>query len=153
MSVQVLAQGWGRQVALQGLFTLSPVCCKGLPAIASCMASLAPCLLPQGMHAVRGACFLPGPPPPKVRHWPHNRPSHIPSHTPAPDTILHAASSISRRRYLVWRADVGRLPGAGQRLMSSGALTISTRRLYLCMERAGASGEEAGEAGQGVCGL
>jgi hypothetical protein len=44
------------------------------------------------------------------------------------------------RRFLVWRADVGRLPGAGQRLMSSGALTISTRRLYLCMERAGASG-------------
>ena len=34
---------------------------------------------------------------------------------------------------------MGRLPGAGQRLMSSGALTISTRRLYLCMERAGAS--------------
>ena len=41
------------------------------------------------------------------------------------------------RRYLVWRADVGRLPGAGQRLMSSGALTVATRRLYLCMERAG----------------
>jgi hypothetical protein len=39
----------------------------------------------------------------------------------------------------VWRADVGRLPGAGQRLMSSGALTVGARRLYLCMERAGAS--------------
>ncbi|KAI8466622.1 MAG: hypothetical protein J3K34DRAFT_433223 [Monoraphidium minutum] len=48
-------------------------------------------------------------------------------------------SGSHTRRYLVWRADVGRLPGAGQRLMSSGALTISTRRLYLCMERAGAA--------------
>jgi hypothetical protein len=47
------------------------------------------------------------------------------------------------RRFLIWRADVGRLPGAGQRLMSSGALTIATRRLYLCMERAGAAGGHA----------
>jgi hypothetical protein len=49
----------------------------------------------------------------------------------------------------VWRADVGRLPGAGQRLMSSGALTVSTRRLYLCMERAGASGARRAPVGRG----
>ncbi|KIZ03876.1 hypothetical protein MNEG_4083 [Monoraphidium neglectum] len=59
------------------------------------------------------------------------------------DRALQAvAAQISghhQRRYLIWRADVGRLPGAGQRLMSSGALTIATRRLYLCMERAGAA--------------
>lgn len=54
--------------------------------------------------------------------------------------LLPPPSGRHERRYIVWKLEVGQLPGNGQRVASSQCLRLRHRRLYLVAEHMGDAG-------------